>query len=52
MDDFRKSLGPVTQTDGVWEQGSFAEWRKRISFGTHRGWIRLALAGSVWTNKI
>jgi len=29
MDDFRKSLGLVTQTDGVWEPGSFAEWREK-----------------------
>lgn len=34
MDDFRKSSGPVTQTDGVWELGSFAEWRKK---GFHLG---------------
>lgn len=33
-------------------KGALLSGGKRISFGTHGGWIRLALAGSVWANKI
>ncbi len=37
---------------GCGNKGALLSGGKRISFGTHGGWIRLALAGSVWANKI